>query len=257
MKDEDYQLRLHEKINSLNRTVIVDQHIIPRYGVLLSKHNMDHNHYTVKFTMANIHRGVALLRMHGHLRENEKSLNYLTMNDELFKKGFHLDSESLESNLEQSNDQGVYLYIDSNRDWIIRAGSTCTSFRKRHKEHTHSAKLKSDESKQSRLYCSYPHSTANNANFLQSMKRGEWSDLKIVTGVRWTKNNKENVVNLFKWDSFVVNMLQRSRVKLSLLDKKEKMVSYLFETILGLCIAPERNISSNPSYECFNGRFKA
>ena len=40
-----------------------------------------------------------------------------------------------------------------------------------------------------------------------------------------------------------------------LLDKQERMVSYLFETVLGLCIAGLNNISSNPSFECFNGRF--
>ena len=107
VKGEDYQLRLHEKINSWNNTTIVDQHILPRYGMLLSKHQMDEYHYTVKFTLANIYRGVAIVRMHGHLRENEKSISYLTMDDELFKQGFHLDTESLESNLEQSNDCGV------------------------------------------------------------------------------------------------------------------------------------------------------
>ena len=138
---------------------------------------------------------------------------------------------------------------------IRRVGSTCTSFSRRHREHAQCAKLKTDEAKKSKLYSSYPHPDANNVDVSQSMKRGEWTDLKIVTGVRWAKKDKQNVVNLFKWDNFVVKMLEKSRVRGSLLNKKEKMVSYLLETILGLCIAPDKNISSNPSYESFNGRF--
>ena len=162
----------------------------------------------------------------------------------------------MDGSIEYSNDCGAYWFIDTNQDWVIRAGYTCTSFVRRHKKHTKCALLKSEQSKQSRLYCSYPHPDANVDSVLHSMKRGEWTDIKIVTGVCWTRENQEHVVNLFKWGDDVVNRLQKSRVKGSLLDKKEKMVSYLFETMLSLCLAPDKNISSNPSYESFNGRFK-
>ena len=64
------------------------------------------------------------------------------------------------------------------------------------------------------------------------------------------------MISLSKWDDAVVKRLEKSKVKGSLKDKKERMVSYLFETVLGLCIAPDKNISPNLLYESFYGRLK-
>ena len=86
------------------------QHIVPRYDVLLSKYSIDHHHYTVKFTLANIDQAIMILMMHGHLKENENSLVYVRMNYNLFKNDFYLHTESLESNLEQSMIV-VFIYI--------------------------------------------------------------------------------------------------------------------------------------------------
>ena len=91
---------------------------------------------------------------------------------------------------------------------------------------------------------------------LKLLQRGKWSDLKMVTGVRWAKEDREEVVGLFVWDQNVLQRLEKSKVRGDMLDKQERMVAYLFETVLGLSIAPSKNISSNPSYECFNGSFK-
>jgi len=90
---------------------------------------------------------------------------------------------------------------------------------------------------------------------LRGLQRGKWSDLKIVTGVRWAKEDRENVVGLFQWNQDVLGGLQRNRTRGTLMDKKERMVAYLFETVLGLCIVNSKNISSNPSFESFNGSF--
>ena len=64
------------------------------------------------------------------------------------------------------------------------------------------------------------------------------------------------MINLFEWDESVENSLENSKNKGPMIDKKEKMILFLFETILGVCIAPSLNVSSNPSFECFNSRFK-
>ena len=77
----------------------------------------------------------------------------------------------------------------------------------------------------------------------------------MVCGVRWKKEDTQKVIELFEWDDCTVNMLNRNKAKLTLHEKKEKMVVYLFETIQGLCIRPGDNISSNPSFETFNGSF--
>ena len=74
----------------------------------------------------------------------------------------------------------------------------------------------------------------------------------------WCEMGKEvyaRIVDLFEWDTSVTSCLDKSNVSMTMIDKKEKMVSFLFETVLGLCIAPSMNVSLNPSYECFNGRF--
>ena len=55
----------------------------------------------------------------------------------------------------------------------------------------------------------------------------------------------------------MLNSISKKKQFSSLKDKKGKMVSFLFETILGLYIAQSMNVSSNRSYQCFNGRFKS
>ena len=117
--------------------------------------------------------------------------------------------------------------------------------------------MRTSESKESRLYCRYPHEEANIDDGTKMMMKGRWSDIKLVSGVRWVKQYREEIVNLFEWDESVTNSLENSKNRGSMIDKKEKMVSFLFETILGVCIAPNLNVSSNPSFECFNGRFKS
>ena len=79
---------------------------------------------------------------------------------------------------------------------------------------------------------------------LRGPQRGKWSDLKIVTGVKWVKEDRENVVGLFEWKQNILGELQRNRMRGTLTDKQERMVAYLFETVLGLCIASSMNISS-------------
>ena len=112
-----------------------------------------------------------------------------------------------------------------------------------------------EKSRESVLYSSYPHDSIKTTGALSALKRGKWSDLRLITGIRWAKHDVENVVKLFQWDQSIIRCLERNKVRGTLLDKQERMVAYLFETVLGLCIASSKNISSNPSFECFNGRF--
>ena len=70
--------------------------------------------------------------------------------------------------------RGAYLMIDTTRNAIIRSGSTCTSFKQRYEEHTRSSKLRTSESKESRLYCRYPHEEANIDDGTKMMMKGRW-----------------------------------------------------------------------------------
>ena len=89
----------------------------------------------------------------------------------------------------------------------------------------------------------------------QYLQRGWWSDIKSIASVRWKKEDSKNVVDMFEWDERTEERLKQNRSELTLEKKKERMVVYLFETVLALCIKEADNISSNPSFELFNGRF--
>ena len=134
--------------------------------------------------------------------------------------------------------------------------STCTSFQQRYNGHTRSARLETDKSRKSILYWRYPHTLVEIDKGLENIQWGTWFDLKLVFGVRWTKKYRKQIIDLFEWDETVLTSLQNNKSIGSIVDKKERMVSYLFETMLGLCIALSSNVSSNPSFECFNGKFK-
>ena len=116
--------------------------------------------------------------------------------------------------------------------------------------------MQSNESRRSTLYSRYPHDEVKIDKGLEKVQRGTWFDIKLVFGVRWIKQHREAMVGLFHWNDTVLNSLNKNNMKGGLLDIKEKMVSYLFETIVDLCISPSLNVSSNPSYESFDGRFK-
>ena len=161
-KGEEYQHKLLSLIESIDKSEIIENHILPRYGTHISQHSLNVNHFTVKFTLTNLKKAVVILKMHGHLHNDEKSV-FLKEDDELYTTHFHIDADSLDSqqltNIQQC--RGAYLMIDTTRNAIIRSGSTCTSFKQRYKEHTRSSKLRTSESKESRLYCRYPHEEAN------------------------------------------------------------------------------------------------
>ena len=89
----------------------------------------------------------------------------------------------------------------------------------------------------------------------QYLQQGWWSDIKSIASVRWKKEDSKNGVDMFEWDERTEERLKKNRSELTLEKKKERMVVYLFETVLALCIKDADNVSSNPSFELFNGRF--
>eukprot|EP00979_Chaetoceros_neogracilis_P007781 scaffold1673_cov167-Chaetoceros_neogracile.AAC.10 len=75
-----------------------------------------------------------------------------------------------------------------------------------------------------------------------------------------TKDNKtrskcEPAVNLFAWDAITLSGLDRSKADLHSNKKQERMIVYLFETILQLSLCPEHDVSSNPECVMCNGSF--
>ena len=146
--------------------------------------------------------------------------------------------------------------------WVIRfailiLGSTASSFVNRLVDHGKALYLKSGIAKQSKIYSSYPNEGATSANRGEGCcdAIGKWSQIKTSMPIGWEKDKSEELKKLFLWDASTMSGLERNKAKLTLAKKQERMLVYLFETVLHLCLSPSNNISSNPGYELFNGSF--
>ena len=151
--------------------------------------------------------------------------------DHLLKNDFYNILEAISSrelcNNEHKKEQGVYLYIDKNCYWIMNNHCTCAYFVQRHNEHSKGAKLESENSRENLFYCSYPHDSVQVDGALSRLQKGKWSDLQIVTGVRWTKEQRENLMDLFTWDKSVLGGLNCNRTRGILLEKRRAYGSIL------------------------------
>ena len=86
-------------------------------------------------------------------------------------------------------------------------------------------------------------------------ERWSWGDIKTSMAVGWIKDKSRVITELFEWDEVTMTRLEKNRANLTIEKKKERMLVYLFETVLQLSLCPANNISSNPGYEIFNGTF--
>jgi hypothetical protein len=196
----------------------------------------------------------------------ENDLEGISTEDSLFTlstvqnlNGFTLERNNLVDNttIGRLDEVGVYCMIDSRRAAIIRVGKTNDGFGNRLETHKKASNLTSGAAKASRLYMSYPNDSID-SNAIGFGAKGRWSDIKSSGIVRWKKECKQSVravLSLFEWDDFTLKGLELNKTIGTIEEKKEQMVAYLFETVASLGLKPNDNISSNPSFESFNGRF--
>ncbi len=80
-----------------------------------------------------------------------------------------------------------------------------------------------------------------------------------VTGVRFSSDLKEKVAEMFFWDEHVERQLkqkeQRSSTSPPMKELKNRMVCYFFEKMFDLMMSDENNLSSNPGFESFLGKW--
>lgn len=81
----------------------------------------------------------------------------------------------------------------------------------------------------------YPH---KDSTFENSLAVGTFQDLEFVPILRFKKGHISDIQNLFNWSDNVVHYLERKNVKGSntLEHKKYRLVCYMFETIVQLCL---------------------
>ena len=86
---------------------------------------------------------------------------------------------------------------------------------------------------------------------------GNFEDLKQITGVRFKKCMIANVVDMFQWNDNIIKFLEKKNTKgaHTLLDKKHRMVCYFFEKMFDLMIGLRENLSRNPGFETFIGKW--
>ena len=86
------------------------------------------------------------------------------------------------------------------------------------------------------------------------VQRGVFQDLDFVPTLRFLHEKREHVQEPFDWDVDVITMFNKRRPSgcKTLSDKKHRLVCYLFESTMQMCLSPSGNLSQNPGYEAFS-----
>jgi hypothetical protein len=119
------------------RNKTLSEVLCARLGTRLTKYGIHSNHFTAKFVRNNMERAVTIMKLH-KLHKSERSLISAKDSESFFVPdmdcGEPFVHEEVNSNSRFQN-IGAYLMKDSERGFMIRAGSTTTSFAKRLVEH--------------------------------------------------------------------------------------------------------------------------
>ena len=91
----------------------------------------------------------------------------------------------------------------------------------------------------------------------RSGKIGNYDQVKQITGVRYKKEHIQLVVNMFQWEEKIATYLNAKNTAgaETLVAKQHRMVCYFFEKLFDLMIGLNKNLSKNPGFECFVGKW--
>ena len=116
--------------------------------------------------------------------------------------------------------------------------------------HPKGSKLANEKHRNNQFYCSYPSLCAQD-KVIENLRKGWFSDIEFFPGIIFSERNKNDVQEILEFDSHIEAYLEKSMTNKSLQYKKHRLVCYLFETVLALCIAPDENVSSSLGFESF------
>ena len=215
-------------------------------------------HAVWDFVFQNMKIGAAILKLHG-VCLNDSTIQKRGAQDSLFSNIFMKNTECLSgrpnSILDSVDDQvGSYLYEDEDGVGILRSGSAAVGLRTRHNAHARASRQGSDTDMWSHFYSCYPDLESN-----QEMKGklGNFHQLRQITGVRFKREMKLQVADMFYWDEKTLSYLEEKNVPgaPTLSEKKHRMVCYFFEKLFDLMIGLHQNLSKNPGFESFIGNW--
>jgi len=227
-------------------------------GNLKSRGATSIDHFVWDFMYHNAKLGAAILKLHG-CPLSDSALKRQTSKASLFNNSFIKNLECLsgrpDSVLNGVDDQlGAYMYDDEDGLGIVRAGSAAVGLRKRHKDHVTASRQRNNCDEWSRFYSAYPDEDSNG-----TLKGtiGKFSQLRQITGVRFKKSMKAQVIGMFAWDERTTDILNNKKVAgaSNLNEKKHRMVCYFFEKLFDLMMGLDDNLSSNPGFESFAGNW--
>jgi len=246
-KDTDFAENAARDVDMLRNNIVYNV-LKGRLGAHLKNHHaLKFNHYTVNFIRKNMERAVAILKLHGFYRKEER-LKIVDHKESLLKKDIDF-GDSFDNGKDNPDSQfettiGAYLMKDCDSGDMIRAGSTTTSFGKRLMEHLKCSKLKRDSDRESNLYSSYPHEDASEKDKRGFRRKGSWDDIGSYIAIGWEKKESKHIKDLFEWDNTTMCGLRDNRNTASIEKKQERMMVYLFELLLSMSLEPSKNISS-------------
>ena len=130
--------------------------------------------------------------------------------------------------------------------------------RKRHQQHVNASKQLLESEARSVFYSAFPGKKSTQYGGHNAL--GCFDQLRQVTGVRFSSDLKEKVAEMFFWDEHVESQLKQKEQRSStsppmMKELKNRMVCYFFEKMFDLMMSDENNLSSNPGFESFLGKW--
>eukprot|EP00979_Chaetoceros_neogracilis_P001777 scaffold317_cov230-Chaetoceros_neogracile.AAC.11 len=256
-KGEEFAISQKANLQNLNPNTFANV-LMSRIPRNLSSRGASIDHIVWNFVYCNAKLGAFIIKLHG-CPLCDSALKKQLSKDSLFSNSFKSNLECIsgrnDSVLDNIEDQlGAYMYDDEHELGIVRAGSAAVGLRKRHKAHVASSRQRTQTDMWSSFYSAYPH-PGDDGKGKGSI--GNFSQLRQVTGVRYKKVMKPQVVRMFNWDVKTLEMLQKKTIQgaESLSEKKHRMVCYFFEKLFDLMIGLDVNESSNAGFETFCGNW--
>lgn len=226
-----------------------------RLHIHLKKFNLDPTDSLWHFFFKNFDRMSVLLKLLGYVQTDNRLKN-APFSGHLFNTSF-LHNHELHQ-IGHSSYHGCYLVKDGETGDFIRAGSasnklghvSATGVNKgRINEHLKASM--NPMASNSRFYDAYPHEDAQ--KYQETLKKGTFQQLQFIAPIRFREGKKDDIQSLFEWDKEILDYLERRKPSgcETLKDKKHRIVCYLCEMVMQMCLRPSDNISSNPGCEAF------
>jgi len=218
------------------------------------------DHYSLRWAAQNLGRVSAIMVIMGHVKKDITIAKSNSGTCLLRQPG---DSFIIAGTADILEQEGCYLYYDSEDGCWIRSGKVIgnsRSFGERNKEHAKMAREQSMEALKSKFYRTYPSKSATSRGCVRD---GYFEDLKLYVGLGFSRRKPDHAKlvakedGLLSWEGAILSKLEKASLSKcnALKDKQLHAVGYLFELGYDLAISPHRNVSQNPGFESLLGIF--